>query len=540
MKRILHEEELAKLQEQEDRAASQAPSSEGAEASKRMSERQARTQKEQHKKELEKLAEEEGKWYFDCAKCGMHGENLDDGSHSVACDKCGVWQHSKCHGFSPKQAEKAGFTFVCSTCKRKEEDAKKPKIPPLKLSKGRSSASPEISKAASRPATANGPSRGSLPPHVARQLDGVDTAPQRPSPGPFGQIITNGPSLSPYGQTEGPPGYRYPPVANFAPPPPPQQSWNGTALPPPLRQSPSGFASSPPPPAATSYGHQQHHQYAHQNAVASAGGHPVHHPYPAPPNFQSPYQPNGMHSTTQPNHLQYHVPSSYTPHNYAEYQHMRPPPQNAGSTGNHNGHPPPANFSYQTPSSQAPHQLQLHRPPQPNYQPYVTQHASHSPGASSSPPLNAHQQLNGRSPMKSSPPPPLPPPPVGTAHDHQIRLPPHRFEQTPHNFQSSTANGSYSLHTPQARPGHAAGSNLAADGMSGPWPEGSKAIPQKRDQSPAPPSSSQTVGDTKVLPPVASLAPSPAHAVGHNSTIIPVKKAPEVNGAPMTKLEQHQ
>lgn len=79
---------------------------------------------------------------------------------------------------------------------------------------------------------------------------------------------------------------------------------------------------------------------------------------------------------------------------------------------------------------------------------------------------------------------------------------------------------------------------IAADGMSGPWPEGSKAIPTKNDQSPAPPSSSQTVGETKILPPVAPLAPSPQSLQMHGTVPgesvgnVPVKKMPEVNTLP--------
>ena len=148
VKRILNEEKLQELQEAEARASSQDVSSDAIEANKRISERQVKTQKEHTKKELEKIKEEDGTWYFDCAKCGMHGENFDDGEHSLACDKCGVWQHSKCHGLSPKQAEKEGFTFICHSCTRKAEDAKKPKIPPLNFprdlggSRGSRSASP--------------------------------------------------------------------------------------------------------------------------------------------------------------------------------------------------------------------------------------------------------------------------------------------------------------------------------------------------------------------------------------------------------------
>ncbi|KAI7509982.1 hypothetical protein KC316_g21913, partial [Hortaea werneckii] len=125
VKRILHEEELKKIQEQEEHAASQDANGEGtAEDAKRVSARQAQTQKAEHKKHLQQLAEEEGKWYFDCSVCGVNGENVDDGTHSLACDRCGVWQHSKCHGLSPKQAEGDGFNFICKSCKRQEEEAK--------------------------------------------------------------------------------------------------------------------------------------------------------------------------------------------------------------------------------------------------------------------------------------------------------------------------------------------------------------------------------------------------------------------------------
>jgi len=57
----------------------------------------------------------------------------DDGSHSVACEKCNVWQHSSCLGISKEDAEKDDFHFVCHDCKRKQEEANKPKIPPLKF-----------------------------------------------------------------------------------------------------------------------------------------------------------------------------------------------------------------------------------------------------------------------------------------------------------------------------------------------------------------------------------------------------------------------
>ena len=56
-----------------------------------------------------------------------------------------MWQHSKCLGISEAAAEKDNFHFVCADCHRMEEDAKKPKIPPLKL-KASSSVSPPSNK----------------------------------------------------------------------------------------------------------------------------------------------------------------------------------------------------------------------------------------------------------------------------------------------------------------------------------------------------------------------------------------------------------
>ncbi|KAK4697478.1 hypothetical protein P7C71_g603, partial [Lecanoromycetidae sp. Uapishka_2] len=131
-KRLLHEEELANLSEENKKV-------EAGEAKK--SERHLKTEMEKKKAELAALREDD-EWIFDCAKCGKHGTNLDDGTHSVACDKCNVWQHSACLGITQAEAEKDDFHFVCHICKRREEDAKKPKIPSLKFHLGSSSSPP--------------------------------------------------------------------------------------------------------------------------------------------------------------------------------------------------------------------------------------------------------------------------------------------------------------------------------------------------------------------------------------------------------------
>jgi hypothetical protein len=56
----------------------------------------------------------------------------------VACEKCNVWQHSKCLGITTAGAEKEDFHFICKDCKQRIEDAKKPKIS-LKFRTGLSS-----------------------------------------------------------------------------------------------------------------------------------------------------------------------------------------------------------------------------------------------------------------------------------------------------------------------------------------------------------------------------------------------------------------
>ncbi|KAJ5595360.1 uncharacterized protein N7459_001568 [Penicillium hispanicum] len=130
-KRILHEAELERLaaeQEKLERGES------------RVSARNLQAELEKSQKNLAELTQDD-QWVFDCSGCGVYGENLDDGSHSVACEKCNVWQHSNCLGILKEDAEKEDFHFVCRDCKRKEEEANMPKLPPLKFRLS-SSASP--------------------------------------------------------------------------------------------------------------------------------------------------------------------------------------------------------------------------------------------------------------------------------------------------------------------------------------------------------------------------------------------------------------
>lgn len=128
VKRILQEEELAKL------GRSQSVDSDN----NRISERNRQAQLEKKQKDMEALKKEmaasNDDWYFDCSMCGKHGKNFvrrslvvlwrpklieflqDDGEHSLACERCGVWQHSKCHGIQEQEAERDDFHFVCNSC----------------------------------------------------------------------------------------------------------------------------------------------------------------------------------------------------------------------------------------------------------------------------------------------------------------------------------------------------------------------------------------------------------------------------------------
>jgi hypothetical protein len=110
-RRIQHEEELAQLSE----------GSKGPEAG-RLSERRLKAEIEKNKLALKELDEEEEEWTFDCV-CGLHGQ-VDDGEHSVACERCNVWLHSKCLGIDEDEAERDDFHFICSHCQQTERERK--------------------------------------------------------------------------------------------------------------------------------------------------------------------------------------------------------------------------------------------------------------------------------------------------------------------------------------------------------------------------------------------------------------------------------
>lgn len=60
-------------------------------------------------------------WELDCEICGVMGQNMDDGSEVICCDKCEKWQHLACHDNAdqirrlPKR-DWSKADFVCSAC----------------------------------------------------------------------------------------------------------------------------------------------------------------------------------------------------------------------------------------------------------------------------------------------------------------------------------------------------------------------------------------------------------------------------------------
>ncbi|KAH7160113.1 hypothetical protein B0J13DRAFT_121428 [Dactylonectria estremocensis] len=114
-RRRQHEDELAHLSEDSKGLAA----SEG-----RTSERQLQAEIERNQLALEELEQEED-WVFDCI-CGLYGQ-VDDGTHSVACEKCNIWQHSKCLGITEAEAERSEFQFICRSCTHHEEAKARPR-----------------------------------------------------------------------------------------------------------------------------------------------------------------------------------------------------------------------------------------------------------------------------------------------------------------------------------------------------------------------------------------------------------------------------
>ncbi|KAI0543111.1 hypothetical protein GGR58DRAFT_9587 [Xylaria digitata] len=132
-RRLQHEEELAQLSEDSKSLGGE----------NRLSERRLKAEIAKNKRVLQDLEDEADDWIFDCV-CGVYGQ-VDDGTHSVACERCNIWQHSKCVGISEDEADRDDFHFLCKNCRREQslrsDDTKQPVIK-LKISRLDTSSTP--------------------------------------------------------------------------------------------------------------------------------------------------------------------------------------------------------------------------------------------------------------------------------------------------------------------------------------------------------------------------------------------------------------
>lgn len=106
-RQLRHREDIAQMSDESKAEGSQ----------KRSSSRQLRQAIEQRKQALQDLGDGED-WVFDC-ECGVYG-HVDDGTHSIACERCNVWQHSKCVGVAVEEADHPDFHFICASCRRRD------------------------------------------------------------------------------------------------------------------------------------------------------------------------------------------------------------------------------------------------------------------------------------------------------------------------------------------------------------------------------------------------------------------------------------
>ncbi|KAJ5387981.1 hypothetical protein N7509_010522 [Penicillium cosmopolitanum] len=337
-KRILHQEEMDKLKIEEERLER----GEG-----RISARNLKAERDKMQKNLADLVQED-EWVFDCSGCGVYGENLDDGSHSVACEKCNVWQHSSCLGISKEDAEKEDFHFVCRDCKRKEEEAKKPKIAPLKF---RLSTSASPSSAPPREQSAhlqNGPSAAQastqphLPPVPARAQYYVPPSPERRQyPANQSSFPSSSPSRPSFSPSKGMDAPAYPSMK-----PLPGITHNGVSLPPmqpgPHLPSFGSFQSARP-----SSSHSGHGAIQNRPSMSPTQGNHEVGPLAGFPPSQQPANGPGSWSPFQNQNQSYTTPRPQSGHGGTFAMSSNYPSFSAAATpnGNHNHSSPPSKLT---------------------------------------------------------------------------------------------------------------------------------------------------------------------------------------------------
>ena len=275
-----------------------------------------------------------------------------------------MWQHSACLGFTKEKVEEDNFHFICHTCKRREEDAKRPKIPSLKFHIGSSASPPNQEPKISIPGVNDATKRKSTEESARLPLE-KQAKPVRESPvpnsSPNGQnghyahagstgmhsAVMNGPALSPQGQL---------PPSIYA------GNREGSLL----DRRPYSEANRPLPPTSPAEDPPQANGYSPAyNPYTSPNGFTGYVPQLPPNAFQSPYTGNARYNNQQPKNVGWSA--RYTP------------PQQ----------PPPSPYSH------------AYGPPPPQNNPYANSFDRQRPSSS-------HSTNNVASPMKSGSERPLP------------------------------------------------------------------------------------------------------------------------------------
>ena len=307
-----------------------------------------------------------------------------------------MWQHSACLGISQVEAEKDDFHFICQDCRRREEDAKKPKIPSLKFRVAPTSSPPDQKSDTVKPIAneARKRKRGELDPQqqlqknarhsaTSQQMTGIQSPrPPHAIPSSVPNITTNG--LPTYVQ-----GHSYHSKEN-------------------LQKSPKS------PPKAS----------AHTNGYD---------PYPSQPNgcgqrppnqsFQPPpFMVNGYHHS----HTNLKKQSPAYQGGYNLLQSTSPPPQASGLDQQHFGW----SARYVPPQLQ-PHSHSPNGPPPAHQNPFANTLNDHRP-PSSHRPSSSHDRTNTPS-LPSQNPPVLSP--------SKYQTPTSSFNARPHSSATSQING---------------------------------------------------------------------------------------------------
>jgi hypothetical protein len=333
VKRILEQERLEKEQEllqKMETDGSLIDTERG-----RISERQLKADMEKRKRDLAQLQPDDS-WYFDCV-CGVHGQDLDDGSHSIACEKCSTWQHSKCNGISEQQAERDDFHFICQDCKKKAENPEAFKIK-LKVAQSPKPAAEKAAKAAKvgRPPKAKGEASAtaSSPARTPKASKMNGTAPMVYPGAPPAPPSQNG---APHANGASPTQYQwhaYQPPANYSP------SYTGYAgYQSQFAQQAARAAAGPSSPVAT-FNHQTPATYAQsysppRQPATYAPRAPTQSPRPPQPQYQAPVLAPQQAPYQQP------PPGAHSPSAPRLPQPPQLPPANALPPMQANGPPPP-------------------------------------------------------------------------------------------------------------------------------------------------------------------------------------------------------